>query len=93
MHSNDLGIVGCVLTITAVSPGAVDYLLRGSGCAEGDRSVQAAEGRAADGVGYLLAGAEVEPAGVWFGAGLALVGAQSGVPATAESVRAVFGRL
>ena len=93
MHSNDLGIVGGVLTITAVSPGAVEYLLHGSGCVESEHAPEASVGRTADAVGYLLAGAEKEPAGVWFGGGLPLVGVQEGVAATADEVRAVFGRL
>ena len=42
---------------------------------------------------YLLAGAAKEPAGVWGGEGLPMVGAQAGAAATEAEVRAVFGRL
>ena len=42
---------------------------------------------------YMLAGAEKEPAGVWGGEGLSMVGAQAGAAATEAEVRAVFGRL
>lgn len=90
--TNDHGIVGVVLTITAVSPGAVDYLVNGSGCAHDASPAGPSAGRTADAVGYLL-GEAGEPAGVWFGEGLALVDARAGEAATAEAVRAVFGRL
>jgi conjugative relaxase-like TrwC/TraI family protein len=96
MHWNDHGTVGIVLTIQSVSPGAVDYLLRGSGCAEHEHAGEASArggGRAADAVGYLLAGAANEPAGVWGGEGLAMLGVQAGTAATDALVRAVFGRL
>lgn len=85
-----------MLRITAVSPGAVDYLLRGSGCAEHEHAGEASEkgpDRSADAVGYLLAGAGKEPAGVWGGAGLSMLGVQLGAAATEAQVRAVFGRL
>ena len=79
-----------------MSPGAVEYLLRGSGCAEHEHAGEASArggGRTADAVGYLVAGAEKEPAGVWGGEGLPMVGAQAGAAATEAEVRAVFGRL
>jgi len=84
------------LRITAISPGAVEYLLRGSNCAQHEHAGQARGNGAekvGDGVGYLLAGAEREPAGVWFGAGLAMVGVEPGALASEAQVRAVFGRL
>ena len=82
--------------ITAVSPGAVDYLLRGSDCAEHNRAGEASQrggGKTADAAGYLLAGAADEPAGVWGGGGLSMLGVQAGTAATEAQVRAVFGRL
>ena len=89
-----------MLRITSVSAGAVDYLLRGSGCAAHEPAGEAPEqgsgrggGRTADAVGYLLAGAAAEPAGVWGGEGLSMLGVQAGTAATEAQVRAVFGRL
>ena len=88
-----------MLRITSVSAGAVDYLLRGSGCAEHEHAGEApgqgsgrGGGRTADAVDYLLAGAAVESAGVWGGAGLSMLGVQAGTAATEDQVRAVFGR-
>lgn len=72
-----------------MSAGSVDYLLRGSGCAEHEH----APAKEADGVGYMLAGAEREPAGVWGGHGLGMIGMTAGTAVTEEQVRAVFGRL
>lgn len=88
------------MRITAVSPGAVDYLLRGSDCAAHDQ-VASGTSRAAhrvsttvgDAAGYLVRAAAQESAGVWFGAGLPMVGVAAGTAATEEQVRAVFGRL
>ncbi|MDN5934138.1 MAG: relaxase domain-containing protein, partial [Pseudonocardia sp.] len=83
-----------MLTITAVSTGAVEYLLRGSGCAEHEHAERAGQKRGLDGAGYMLAGAEKEPAGVWFGTGLEdMLGIEVGTTATEEQVRAVLGRL
>ena len=85
-----------MLRITSITPGAVEYLLRGSDCAAHTHTGQAREsgaGTAINGVGYLLAGAEREPAGVWFGAGLPMLGIEPGTVASKEAVRAVFGRL
>ena len=79
-----------------MSPGAVDYLLRGSGCAEHEHAGEASArggGKTADAVGYMLAGAAKEPAGVWGGEGLSMLGVQAGTAATEAQVRAVFGRL
>lgn len=79
-----------VLTITAVSAGAVDYLLHGCGCAEHEHGQKAELG----GAGYMLAGAEKEPPGIWYGTGLEeLLGIEAGAVATEEQVRAVLGRL
>lgn len=81
-----------MLTITAVSANAVDYLLRGSGCSEHEHAETA--GQRMDGAGYMLAGAAKEPAGVWYGTGLEeLLGIEVGTTATAEQVKAVLGRL
>ena len=78
-----------------MSPGAVDYLLRGSGCAEHEHAAEASTrgGQTADAIAYMVAGAAKEPAGVWFGKGLSMIGVQAGTAATEEQVRAVFGRL
>ncbi len=88
-----------MLSITAVSAGAVDYLLRGSGCAEHAHAPSKAElglapaARQREGAQYLLTSAELEPAGVWYGHGLHMVGMAAGSQATARDVRAVFGKL
>lgn len=85
--------------ITAVSAGAVEYLLRGAGCAEHDHGPSAAEqGRQErdlneGGSAYLLRSAQQEAAGVWMGRGLDMVGMTAGATADHEHVRAVFGRL
>lgn len=77
-----------------MSPGAVDYLLRGSDCAEHEHA-GTGTGRAAtaDAAGYLLAAAQREPAGVWGGHGLSMLDVEAGAAATEDQVRAVFGRL
>ena len=97
-----------MLTVTAISAGAVEYLLRGSDCAAHEHAPAGAQqgadttaggesgraaGRPSDAVSYLLAGAATEPAGVWFGEGLSMLGIQSGSAASEAQVRAVFGRL
>jgi hypothetical protein len=82
-----------VLSITAISAGAIDYLLRGSGCAGHDHRSAGEEPSAEQaGAEYLLSSAK-EPAGVWFGAGLGMVGMVAGEAARADDVRAVFGQL
>jgi hypothetical protein len=55
-----------MLSITAVSAGAIDYLLKGSGCACGDRGPESEEGAEAQSPGaeYLISSAAAEPAGV-----------------------------
>lgn len=81
-----------MLTITAMSAEAVDYLLKGCGCAEQENAEIAARQRS--GAGYMLAGAEKEPPGVWYGSGVEeLLGIEPGTTATEEQVRAVLGRL
>jgi conjugative relaxase-like TrwC/TraI family protein len=84
-----------MLSITAVSAGAIDYLLKGSGCACGDHGAEPAEGAEAQppGAEYLISSASAEPAGVWFGTGLAMVGMVAGEQARENDVRAVFGHL
>src|SRR3954453_21375354 len=85
-----------MLRITAITPGAVEYLLRGSDCATHEHAGQGAgngAGRVGDAVGYLLSGAEREPAGVWFGEGLSMLLIPPGTLASEAQVRAVFGRL
>jgi hypothetical protein len=84
-----------MLSITAVSAGAIDYLLKGSGCAAHDHLPEAVEGVSAGSAGaeYLVSSASQEPAGVWFGSGLPMVGISPGEGARVEDVRAVFGQL
>jgi hypothetical protein len=96
-----------MLSITAISAGAIDYLLNGSGCIEHDRGVGPAEPNTLDlvlekarepgaaqapGIQYLMSSAG-EPAAVWFGDGLEMVGIAAGSVATEADVRAVFGHL
>src|SRR5687767_11168268 len=85
-----------MLRITAVSAGAVEYLLRGSGCAEHEhattRGLEAE--KAPDAPGYFLSAQEHgEAPGRWFGGGLEMVGVEAGTAATADDVRKVFGEL
>ena len=92
-----------MLRITAVSAGAVDYLLKGSGCSEHEHASQrvdldavgaAPKASRPDAAQYLMTSAHHgEPAGVWFGKGLIMVGIEAGREATEHDVRAVFGRL
>lgn len=69
-----------MLSITAVSAGAIDYLLKGSGCAGHDHQTAEPMGAAAQPAGaeYLVSSAASEPAGVWFGTGLSMVGITAG---------------
>src|SRR4051812_7951301 len=84
-----------MLSITAVSAGAIDYLLKGSGCAAHDHSPAVEDGAEAarPGAEYLLSSASKEPAGVWSGTGLSMVGMVAGEAAREVDVRAVFGQL
>jgi hypothetical protein len=86
-----------MLSITAVSAGAVDYLLRGSGCAGHGVDAEAPEqalAPEAPGVDYLVGspgtGEELAD-GVWFGRGLPMVGIAAGSRAQETDVRAVLG--
>lgn len=103
-----LGSMMIMLRITAVSAGAVDYLLRGSGCAEHDHPQQRTAEQAAeqsleagpertpaqDAPGYFVSATQHgEAPGVWMGNGLDAVDMQSGALATEDDVRAVFGEL
>ncbi|MBN9739471.1 MULTISPECIES: MobF family relaxase [unclassified Pseudonocardia] len=90
-----------MLRINTVGAGAVEYLLRGSGCAAQardnagpDRSLDAGQG--ADGPGYYATAVERgEPEGRWFGSGMQPLGLRftSGEVVLADDVRAVFGQL
>ena len=93
-----------MLRITAVGAGAVDYLLRGSGCcAEHDASTDLDTGREHQhervpergAARYFGAAVESgEPAGRWGGWGLSgMFGIQDGARASEDFVRAVFGKL
>ena len=93
-----------MLRITAVGAGAVDYLLRGSGCcAEQDaatdlepgREQQQEHSRERGAARYFGAAVEHgEPAGRWGGRGLAgMFGIQDGARASEDVVRSVFGKL
>ncbi len=98
-----------MLRITAISAGAVEYLIGGSGCTHehdaavvdldaGLDSAGGAEAGAAQGVdgaaGYFASAVRSgEVPGRWAGSGLAMVGVQPGQVADPEAVRAVFGRV
>ncbi len=51
------------------------------------------EARERAGADYLVRSAQGEPAGVWWGEGLDMVGFEAGSGASADDVRAVFGQL
>lgn len=79
-----------MLRITAVSAGAVDYLLKGSGCAHEHSPEQQQQ----DAPGYYLSATEHgEAPGMWLGDGLSTLGMAAGSAAAADDVRAVFGEL
>ena len=91
-----------MLRITAVGAGAVDYLLRGSGCCAEQDSVTDLElapeherGHERGAARYFGAAVESgEPAGRWGGRGLGgMFGIQDGARASEDSVRSVFGKL
>ncbi|MBP2371539.1 MobF family relaxase [Pseudonocardia parietis] len=96
-----------MLSITAVSANAIDYLLRGCGCTDHEHVRGAPEheherareqsreqgGPERAGAEYLISGAEKEPAGVWWGQGLSMVGMSAGQEALEADVRAIFGQL
>ena len=86
-----------VVRVTAVSAGAIDYLIKGSGCVDHEKVVNldAQRGETATrdgGIEYQLETAG-EPAGLWLGSGLSMIGVAEGREASADDVRAVFGRL
>ncbi|WP_226351910.1 MobF family relaxase [Pseudonocardia sp. ICBG601] len=83
-----------MLRVTAIGAGAVEYLVRGSGCAAHQSVRSGREGVDAPGY-YEKAVAAGEPAGYWFGSGMAGLGLSfvSGEVAVADDVRAVFGQL
>lgn len=85
-----------MLRITAVSAGAVDYLLKGSGCAEHEHAKERGQDaeKAQDAAGYFLSAQEHgEAPGRWYGSGLEMLGMKAGTNATADDVRKVFGEL
>ncbi|MEQ3552582.1 MobF family relaxase [Pseudonocardia nematodicida] len=88
-----------MLRINTVGAGAVEYLLRGSGCAahRGPEQGAAQEaGHAAEGPGYYASAVDHgEPEGRWFGSGIEALGLSfaSGEAVAADDVRAVFGQL
>lgn len=85
-----------MLRITAVSAGAVEYLLKGSGCAEQEHAKERGQEpeRDVDAAGYYLSAVEHgEAPGRWFGSGLEFLGVRSGTDATADDVRKIFGEL
>lgn len=83
-----------MLRITAVSAGAVDYLLRGSNCAEHRHAPERNQDRELDGPGYFLSASEHgEAPGIWGGSGAGYFGVRAGSAVTEEDVRKVFGEL
>ncbi|MEJ2865963.1 MobF family relaxase [Actinomycetospora flava] len=89
-----------MLRITAVGAGAVDYLLRGSGCEHAKERAQEAPELDADkdpdAARYFADAIEHgEPAGRWLGSGMEGLGldARPGDVAVDDDVRAVFGQL
>ncbi|MBW4722422.1 MobF family relaxase [Saccharothrix obliqua] len=85
-----------MLRITAVGANAVDYLVRGSGCAEHEHGREPGQqaGPERDGADYYLsATSHGEAAGRWMGSGLAMLGVRDGDVVDEEAVRAAFGRL
>ncbi|WP_304440545.1 MobF family relaxase [Pseudonocardia sp. EC080619-01] len=101
MISGGTFTLGLVLRINTVGAGAVEYLLRGSGCtahrgddASLDRSIDADV--EADGSEYFASAvSRGEPEGRWFGSGLEALGlpVDSGEVVRPDDVRAVFGQL
>jgi len=98
-----------MLRITAISAGAVEYLIRGCGCQHDTPQVDLGRGpdltaeRASAGLGrekgaaaYFAAAVEKgDPPGYWFGTGMKAMGLkfESGEIANPDDVRAVFGQL
>ena len=87
------GTLAPVLRITAIGSGAVEYLLRGSGCREHEHAV---ERSAEQGPGYYTAAVELgEAPGRWAGSGMEAMGLapRAGDAVNPADVRAVFGQL
>jgi hypothetical protein len=89
-----------MLRITTVGANAVDYLVRGSGCAQHEHGVQPGQEAGVDaGVErdstdyYLSATAHGEAPGRWLGQGLGMLGVREGERVDEDTVRSVFGRL
>ncbi|MFE7201455.1 MobF family relaxase [Pseudonocardia alni] len=88
-----------MLRINTVGAGAVEYLLRGSGCAAhrgAEREADPSTEQEAEGPGYYASAVENgEPEGRWFGSGIAALGLPfaAGEMVVADDVRAVFGQL
>ena len=86
-----------VVRVTAIAAGAVEYLIKGSGCVADEKIVDLDAKRGDNpareaGIEYQLHAAG-EPVGRWLGSGLSMIGVAEGAVAGAEDVRAVFGRL
>ena len=86
-----------VVRVTAIAAGAVEYLIKGSGCVADEKIVDLDAKRGENpareaGIEYQLHAAG-EPVGRWLGSGLSMIGVAAGAVAGAEDVRAVFGRL
>lgn len=112
MHSV-VSLAGCgrvviMLRITAISAGAVEYLIRGCGCQydapkvelDLDRAAgltaERAAGREKGAAAYFAAAVDQgDPQGYWFGTGMEAMGLPfaSGDVARPDDVRAVFGQL
>lgn len=93
-----------MLRITTVGANAVDYLVRGSGCAQHEHLLDATRepglstgpeaGVEHDSTDYYLsATAHGEAPGRWLGKGLGMLGVAEGAVVDEDTVRAVFGRL
>lgn len=81
-----------MLRITPVGANAVDYLVKGSGCAEHERSPEpGVEHDSTD--YYLFATAHGEAPGRWMGKGLSMFGVTEGERVDEDMVRKIFGEL
>ncbi|WP_410597832.1 MobF family relaxase [Amycolatopsis sp. lyj-23] len=81
-----------MLRITPVGANAVDYLVKGSGCAEHERSPE--PGVEHDSTDYYLsATAHGEAPGRWMGKGLSAFGVTEGERVNEDMVRKIFGEL
>ena len=83
-----------MLRVTAIGAGAVEYLLRGSGCREHDHAADRSAGQ--EGPGYYTAAVEHgEAPGRWAGSGMEALGLapRAGDAVAPDDVRAIFGQL